>query len=133
MTLSNQDVANLCEITDVVAQYNCFLNRYDKVTVELSQGIIIRVNGCSYTFQYYCSDDALEFAKKVCELAKDRGEQMAKVRNGILNLLIELENEGAINTTEKEQVPLFQALNDKLKLQVPSLKVPEGCYEKDDF
>lgn len=133
MTLSNHDVANLCEIADVVAQYNCFLNQYDRVTVELSEEIIIRVNGCSYTFQYYFSDDALEFAKKVCELAKDRGEQIAKVRNGIRNLLTELENDGAIDTTGMGRAPLFQELKDRLELQVPSLKVPEGCYEKDDF
>lgn len=132
MTLSNHDVANLCEIADTVAQYNCFEKRYDKVSVEFSQGITVNVNGCRYLFQYIYSDDASEFVKKVCQLARERGEKIHKIDDIVSNMLTQLEAENLIDLSGG-CLSDVQALFGRLKEQVPKLNIPEGCYEKDDF
>ncbi len=133
MTLSNNDVANLCEIADVVAQYNCFPARYDAVKAEFSQGIVFYVNGCRCAFQYYFSDNALEFAKKVCELAKDRGTNIRKIDKIIASMLMQLETEKLIELDQENLNEIIRVMHERLMKQVPKLKVPEGNYEKDDF
>ena len=126
-------MANLCEIADVVAQYNCFEKRCDKVSVEFSQGITVNVNGCRYLFQYIYSDDASEFVKKVCQLARERGEKTQQIDDIISAMLMQLEAEDLVDLGDGGAFSEIQTMFGGLKKLVPKMIVPEGCYEKDDF